>query len=158
MDILTCKWIWLKTKHNISVKISTLRTSASGWIFKRTNKQKTCIQCVPVFNCFCFHGAVSNRGRHDRVGKARERARGKGATSKAHAAGARGPGARHRSKQVWTLLRKLPSHLAELCTAQRGPGWPGPAQKTPKQHGDMYRTDSASAGPIQRLKTDTWVV
>ncbi|XP_061594224.1 epidermal growth factor receptor substrate 15 isoform X2 [Cololabis saira] len=43
---------------------------------------------------------VSNRGRHDRVGKARERARGKGATSKANAAGARGPGARHRSKQV----------------------------------------------------------
>ncbi|KAM6921847.1 uncharacterized protein eps15 isoform 2-T2 [Xenentodon cancila] len=43
---------------------------------------------------------VSNRGRHDRVGKARERARGKGATCKAHAAGARGPGARHRSKQV----------------------------------------------------------
>nr|XP_033477606.1 epidermal growth factor receptor substrate 15 isoform X2 [Epinephelus lanceolatus] len=43
---------------------------------------------------------ISNRGRHDRVGKARERARGKGATCQAHPAGTRGPGAGHRTQQV----------------------------------------------------------
>ncbi|XP_036970253.1 epidermal growth factor receptor substrate 15 isoform X2 [Acanthopagrus latus] len=43
---------------------------------------------------------VSDRGRHDRVGKARERARGKGATCPAHPAGTRGPGAGHRTQQV----------------------------------------------------------
>ncbi|XP_068563414.1 epidermal growth factor receptor substrate 15 isoform X4 [Cebidichthys violaceus] len=43
---------------------------------------------------------VSDRGRHDRVGKARERARGKGATCQAHPAGTRGPGAGHRTQQV----------------------------------------------------------
>lgn len=65
-----------------------------------------------MFLCFlCFHGAVSNRGRHDRVGKARERARGKGATRQAHPAGARRPGAGHRSQQVWTLLRRPRSPL-----------------------------------------------
>ncbi|XP_051232157.1 epidermal growth factor receptor substrate 15 isoform X4 [Dicentrarchus labrax] len=43
---------------------------------------------------------ISNRGRHDRVGKARERARGKGATCQAHPAGTRRPGAGHRTQQV----------------------------------------------------------
>ncbi|XP_037625034.1 epidermal growth factor receptor substrate 15 isoform X2 [Sebastes umbrosus] len=43
---------------------------------------------------------ISNGGRHDRVGKARERARGKGATCQAHPAGTRGPGAGHRTQQV----------------------------------------------------------
>ncbi|XP_034738560.1 epidermal growth factor receptor substrate 15 isoform X1 [Etheostoma cragini] len=44
--------------------------------------------------------SISNRGRHDRVGKARERARGKGTTCQAHPAGTRGPGAGHRTQQV----------------------------------------------------------
>ncbi|XP_068447855.1 epidermal growth factor receptor substrate 15 isoform X2 [Clinocottus analis] len=43
---------------------------------------------------------ISNGGRHDRVGKARERARGKGATCQAHPAGTRGPGAGHRTQPV----------------------------------------------------------
>lgn len=47
--------------------------------------------------CLCV-GAVSNRGRHDRVGKARERAGGEGATGPADPAGAGGPGTGHRAQ------------------------------------------------------------
>nr|XP_057928942.1 epidermal growth factor receptor substrate 15 isoform X5 [Doryrhamphus excisus] len=43
---------------------------------------------------------VPNGGRHDRVGKARERKRGKGASSQAHPAGTGRPGVGHCSQQV----------------------------------------------------------
>ncbi|XP_029987418.1 epidermal growth factor receptor substrate 15 isoform X2 [Sphaeramia orbicularis] len=43
---------------------------------------------------------VSDRGGHDRVGKARERTRGKGATGPTHPTGTRRPGAGHRTQQV----------------------------------------------------------
>lgn len=120
--------------------------------------------CVCSFPCvlvcvhvcfFCVHGAVSNRGRHDRVGKARERTRGKGAARQAHPAGTRRPGAGHRSQQVWTLLRSsfppLPSHisppLARHSTAQ-----PGLAQKAPKQRGDCIGLiQQTPADPMKRL-------
>lgn len=73
------------------------------------------------FVCVFCVGAVSNRGRHDRVGKARERAGGKGATCQAHPAGTRRPGAGHRTQQIWTLLSAwFPSTtgLAQLATHQ----------------------------------------
>lgn len=91
-----------------------------------------CDSCVSV--CICVNGAVSNGGRHDRVGKARERARGKGATCQAHPAGTRRPGAGHRTQQIWTLLRswfRSPHPLARLWKAQHGP-----ARNAPKQSGD----------------------
>lgn len=127
---LAHKW-WLQISQ--SVHFEGKRSAAGGF-----SKFQNCIHCVRMFLCFlCFHGAVSNRGRHDRVGKARERARGKGATRQAHPAGARRPGAGHRSQQVWTLLRRPRSPLPVwLGSARHGTAWPGPAQKAPKQSGD----------------------
>lgn len=118
---LAHKW-WLQISQ--SVHFEGKRSAAGGF-----SKFQNCIHCVRMFLCFlCFHGAVSNRGRHDRVGKARERARGKGATRQAHPAGARRPGAGHRSQQVWTLLRRPRSPL---------PVWLGTARHSlarPRKH------------------------
>lgn len=64
--------------------------------------------------CLCV-GAVSNRGRHDRVGKAWERAGGEGAAGQADPTGAGGSGTGHRAQQIRTLLR------AWFSSARPGP-------------------------------------
>lgn len=107
-----------------------------------------CVICVSVC-VFCVNGAVSNRGRHDRVGKARERARGKGATCQAHPAGTRGPGAGHRTQQIWTLLRSLFRFPPPLARALHGTAQPGTAQNAPKQSGDCI-------GLIQQHPLTPW--
>lgn len=128
--IVVCRW-----KRSMTfVKMNIL-----GWRVKMSTLRKILHPMCPLcLFLLCFMGAVSNRGRHDRVGKARERARGKGTASKAHPAGARGPGARHRSKQVWALLRR------RLPSAGLAPHSLTRPEKHQSNTGDLHRSDAAA--------------